>query len=421
MTEHDIIGTKKPAQRSAALLSAGALAVTALVALGTPATAVVTQGPDRGDGLPAFFRDATGLAAAPCENVAVCIDPFDPADGVYFDAGADTTSISAVYSVGAGVEPVEGLLVDNVARFSENGPIANGRYTIRDPWGTRTCTAAGNRMDCRVLTGNPVKSLLRANVAPAGFLGDGEIARRFTGSPTGFNRIVITGPGGFRESTNLFTVLGQMPANTAMTSVGTDALTLGSITKSRPSAANIPVSSFGTADAAFTVSKGGANPAAFQVPTAASVASGNSANIRVTYTPRANRNVSAILTIDDNGLAAPRRVQLTGIAHDTLAPTVRSSNPARGATGVRPAMSVRVTFNEPVRDFRSGLSLVDPSGDRVAARVSRVRTSNTYVLNPGRSLDRGARYTVMVNGGRTALRDLANNPARDTQWSFRIR
>jgi len=45
----------------------------------------------------------------------------------------------------------------------------------------------------------------------------------------------------------------------------------------------------------------------------------------------------------------------------------------------------------------------------------------TYVLNPGHALAGGAKYTVKVNGGKKALRDLAGNPAKDAQWSFRTR
>jgi hypothetical protein len=416
------MSNKNSARRFAALLSVGAMAVTGVTAIAAPAGAVVTAGPDRADGLPQYFRDAAGLAAGPCEDAVVCEGGFDPADGVYFDAGAEVGAISAIYSVGAGLDPDAGgaLAIDNVARFTATG-IPNGTYTIRDPWTgnrPRTCTVAANRMDCRVVTGNPVKSLLRANNAPNGFLGDGELASRVTGSPSGFNRILITGPNRFRQSQSLFTVLGQMPAGTAMTSVGVQSLRLGSITKSTPSMANIPVSSFGTADATLTVTKGGANPAAFQVQNPAAVASGGAVNVRVTYTPRANRDVSATLTIDDNGLAAPRQVLLTGIAHDTRAPRLVARTPDRGAT-VGSGISVKVRFSEAVRGVNGNLTLVDRTGDRVGARVSRKR--GTYVINPRQALDRASRYTVMLNGGAQAIRDLAGNATRDMSWSFRTR
>src|SRR5262245_30312993 len=110
-----------------------------------------------------------------------------------------------------------------------------------------------------------------------------------------------------------------------------------------------------------------------------------------------------------------------GVANDTRAPKVLSSTPAKGASNVKAGKSVKVTFSEPVRSAKSGLSLVDASGAKVAARVSQVRKTNTYALNPGHALDRGAKYTVKVNGGRKALRDRAGNAAKDTRWSFRTR
>ena len=213
-----------------------------------------------------------------------------------------------------------------------------------------------------------------------------------------------------------------MRANTAMSSVAGTQLTLGSIKKATASVGTVRVSSFGTANLRVTTRKGGANPGAFTVTdNCAAVAPGSACNVTVRYAPRPNRDVSAILTIDDNGLAAPRQVKLTGIANDTLSPKVVSSSPAKGAGNVRPGTSVKVGFSEAVQGARSGLVLVDASGDKVAARVSRVRRTSTYKVNPGRALDRNATYTVKVNGGRNGIQDLAGNAARDMSWRFTTR
>ena len=431
---------RRQGRRPAALLSVAALATTGLIAAAAPAGAAVTPGGQADqNGRPGFVRDDQGIALTLCTNAVNCepVDQADPLHGGYFAAEATAGAVTAIFGIetAAGEDPVTGEPTDqatvaNVARFRGEGLQPGGRYTIKHPWGTTT-VSADDQGDLDVVreaggeAGTPlgsgvVKTFLRRLNAPAGFLGNLDTAGRVTGSPTGFNAVQVTGPG-VNATTRSFIVNGQMRANTAMTSMTTRSLSLGSVTKAGASVANIPVSSFGTAPASFTVTKSGANPGAFRVLAPASVASGGAANIRVTYTPRANRNVSAILTIDDNGLAAPRQVVLTGVANDTRAPKVASSNPARGAANVAAGKSVKVTFSEAVRDAKGGLSLVDASGDKVAAKVSRLRTSNTYVLNPGRLLHRGARYTVRVNGGRKALRDLANNPARDSQWSFRTR
>lgn len=430
---------RRQSRRPAALLSVAALATTGLVAAAVPAGAAVTAGGQAdGNGRPAFVRDATGIALALCTDAVNCepADPADPLHGGYYSAEATAGGIRAVFAIetaageDAAGNPTDQATVANVAVFDGDGLRAGARYTIKHPYGTSTVVADDRGRVRRVIeaggeAGTPlgsgvVKTFLRRVNAPAGFLGNLDTAGRVTGSPTGFNAMTVTGPGVNATARN-FIVNGQMRANTAMTSMSTSALKLGSITKATPSTATIPVSSFGTAAATITTTLGGANPSAFQVQNPAAVASGSAANIRVTYAPRANRDVSAILTIADGGLAAPRQVTLTGVANDTRAPKVLSANPARGAANVAAGKSIKVQFSEAVRDAKGGLSLVDATGDKVGAKVSRVRQSNTYVLNPGRALDRGARYTVKVNGGAKALRDLANNAARDTQWSFRTR
>lgn len=418
------ISVRRPGRRPAALLSVVAMAATGAIVAAVPAGAAVTQaGGLRADGLPTQFRDAQGVALVPCDVAASCGGVgLDPADATYFGSDSQVGPIRATYSVTAGVDPVDGLVVGQLSRFKGAG-LTPGRYTIKDPWGTvSACSAdAGGKMDCRVAA-NRISAFLHGDRGGAGFIGDGATAGPVTGSPTGFNRILITGPGGFRASRSGFILTGQMPANTAMSSVGSKAVALGSITKARPSAATIRYSSFGSANAVPRVAKTGANPGAFAVTnTCGSVAPGAACNIRVSYTPKANKNVSAVLTISDNGLAAARRVTLTGTGPDTRAPKVAASNPTGGATGVGPAKSVRVAFSEKVNGVRGNLTLVNNStGRTVAAKLSKVGASR-YVLNPRKALDRGTRYSVKVNGGRTAIRDLAGNAARDTQLQFRTR
>jgi hypothetical protein len=277
----------------------------------TPAGASVTLGPDRGDGLPAYIVDAEGLAVAPCDtNTGVCGGAFDPADPAYWDAGGDAGPIRLVYSVSS---PAGG----RIARFNGSG-LTPGRYTIQDPWGTVTCNAPGGRMDCRFIgkDARRIKTLLRNTSGPAGFVGTPNAARTFTGSPTGFNRVVITGPGGFRASTNRLAISGKLKTNTAMSSVNKSALEMGNGRKADPVSRTIRYSSFGTAAAVPTVRKGGLNPGAFSVrDTCASQAPGTSCLITVTFAPRQHPNSTkrAFLTIDDNSMAAPRKVSLKGV------------------------------------------------------------------------------------------------------------
>ena len=302
---------RRPGRRSAALLSAAAVAAAGLLAAAVPAGAVITLGPPRAsDGLPAYVVDDEGLAIAPCDTGNfLCGGAFDPADPAYWDAGGDAGPIRLVYSVSS---PAGG----RIARFTGDG-LTPGRYKIQDPWGTvNSCSAdATGKMDCR-LPGRRITTLLRNIDSPAaGFVG-GPVKRTFTGSPTGFNRVVITGPGRFKASTSRLAITGQMRANTAMSSVNKDALSMGRPRNAAPVVRNIRYRSFGTAAAVPTVRMGGANPAAFKVRnTCGSVAPGTGCDIVVTFRPRqhVNRTVKANLVINDNGMAAPRTVKLTGV------------------------------------------------------------------------------------------------------------
>jgi hypothetical protein len=303
---------RRPGRRSAALLSAAAGAAAGLFAAASPAGAVINLGPPRAsDGLPAYIVDGEGIAIAPCDTatpVRDCGGVFDPTDPTYWDAGGNAGPIKLAYSVSS---PIGG----RIARFTGSA-LTPGRYTIKDPWGTVHCQAdVGGKMDCR-LPGRRITTLLRATTAVPGFIGNANVERTFTGSPTGFNRVLITGPRKFKASTTHLAITGLMRANTAMSAVNTDALTLGRPKNAAPVVKNVHYTSFGTAAARPTVRLAGANAGAFKVRnTCGSVAPGRGCNIVVAFRPRqhVNQTVKARLLINDNGLAARRTVKLTGV------------------------------------------------------------------------------------------------------------
>jgi hypothetical protein len=207
-----------------------------------------------------------------------------------------------------------------------------------------------------------------------------------------------------------------------MSQINRESLTMGNRNNTRPIKRVIRVSSFGTAPLAATFTKSGANPGAFAVVNnCASVAPNRACNIQVTFAPRPNRTKTAVLTIDDNSLAAPHRITLTGKGEDTRRPRLASFGPTRSQSAGA-SRNVSVKFNEPVRGVkRSTYTLLNRNGNRVGARVSRVGKTNRYVLNPKRNLARGTTYRVRLVGGRAAIRDLGNNPVRDRTWTFRTR
>jgi hypothetical protein len=315
--------------RRSALVSVAAVAATGLVASMGPANAAITQGGGINDQeVPSFYKDANGMALQLCvdANEVRCEPPADGHIGVYFAADATAGPLTAIYAVEAAQDEITGdPLVSNVSRYRFNGARANTRYTIRDPWGTSVCsTDDSGTADCRVETngafGNVqnghISTFLRSVRAPAAaFIGNADVTGLVAGSPTGFNKVSVTG-GGRTITTDQFTLMGQKRANTAMSAVGTDALAMGRPKNAEPVVRNVRYTSFGTAAARPTVRVAGLNPGAFRVQNqCGAVAPGSSCNIVVTFRPRqhVNDTVRAALVIDDNGLAAPRRVALKGI------------------------------------------------------------------------------------------------------------
>jgi hypothetical protein len=313
----------------AALLSAAALAASGLVAAVAPANAVITTPGGLNDqDVPAFYRDAQGLALQLCvdANEARCEPPADGHIGVYFAADATAGPMNAIYGVEAAIDEDTGApVVSNGARFRFTAARPNTTYRIRDPWGTTNCrTDATGGADCRLETSGAfgavraghITTFLRSVRNPGGlFIGNADLPSLVAGSPSGFNRITVTG-GGRTFRTNRFAVMGEKRANTPMSSVSTRALALGRPQRAEPVVRNIRYASFGTANARPTVRIGGQNPGAFRVRnTCGSQAPGSACNFVVTFRPRqnVNRTARAVLTIDDNSLAAPRQVRLRGV------------------------------------------------------------------------------------------------------------
>jgi hypothetical protein len=312
------IFARRPGRRPAALLSLAAIAATVLVSTAGGASAVVTRGAGlTPDGIPTSLQDSQGVALAPCDVAARCGGvAFDPTDATYFSSDAQVGPIRAVNAVTAGVAPGSPLAVSQINKYKGTG-LVPGRYTIKDPWGTvSSCSAdAGGTMDCR-LTVKRISQFLVSSRGGAGFVGNGVANTTFVGSPTGFNKIQITGPAGFKATATHSIITGKMLAATPMSAINTTALTLGRPRNAAPVVKNVHYTSFGTADAVPTVQLAGANATAFKVRNpCGTVASGTGCNISVAFRPQqhVNKTVQAKLIINDNGLAAPRTVALTGV------------------------------------------------------------------------------------------------------------
>jgi hypothetical protein len=107
---------------------------------------------------------------------------------------------------------------------------------------------------------------------------------------------------------------------------------------------------------------------------------------------------------------------------DTTPPTVRTTTPAPGATGVGGSTSVRASFSEALAPASIGsatMSLAAPGGALVAASVAYDQSTASATLSPTAALAPSTTYTATVRGGHGGVTDVAGNPlAADYGWSF---
>jgi hypothetical protein len=109
-------------------------------------------------------------------------------------------------------------------------------------------------------------------------------------------------------------------------------------------------------------------------------------------------------------------------ADDSIAPSVTSTTPASGATGVGASAVVTAQFDEalaPASVTTSSFELRGSSGATVPAAVSYDAASKTARLTPTGKLSPATTYTAFLRGGAAGVRDVAGNPAAaDRSWSF---
>ena len=106
-------------------------------------------------------------------------------------------------------------------------------------------------------------------------------------------------------------------------------------------------------------------------------------------------------------------------ASDTTPPTITSTSPAHGATGVAAGAKVSVTFSEPMNQpsAQAAFSLVRSSdGARVAGTFSWSGTTMTFT--PTAALTAGAQYTATVAATATDSAGVPLGTARS--WTFKV-
>ena len=109
--------------------------------------------------------------------------------------------------------------------------------------------------------------------------------------------------------------------------------------------------------------------------------------------------------------------------NDTTAPTVTSTTPIGGATGVALGVSPTAVFSEsmnPSTLTTSTFTLVEQGeATPLPATVSYDVASRTATLDPTAPLETNAAYTATVESGSSGVKDLGGNPlASDFTWTF---
>jgi subtilisin family serine protease len=134
-----------------------------------------------------------------------------------------------------------------------------------------------------------------------------------------------------------------------------------------------------------------------------------------TFTATLVGGASAIRDSAGTPLATVSWTFLTGPA-----PAVTGYTPGSNALLVRRGNNVSVTFSEAVQGVNGTTFTVKnaATGAPVPAAVFRNGTTNQWILDPQQALAAKTRYTVMVTGGGTAIRDLAGNQLSGRTWQF---
>lgn len=124
---------------------------------------------------------------------------------------------------------------------------------------------------------------------------------------------------------------------------------------------------------------------------------------------------SAIVDAAGNSMVAASRSFTTGPA-----PTVVSTSPLSGATGVVRNITASATFSESITGFSTTTARIVQvsNGAVVSSVVGFDTTSRMLTIDPVGTLAANVQYRVTLTGGSTAIRDIAGNPLITRSWVF---
>jgi hypothetical protein len=119
------------------------------------------------------------------------------------------------------------------------------------------------------------------------------------------------------------------------------------------------------------------------------------------------------------GAPSARSASITPRA-DVVAPTVTSTTPANGATGVSRTANITGTFSEDITGYNAtSVRLVRVNTGTVwAAGLSFNAATNVLTINPTSTLVANTQFRVTITGSATGVRDLAGNPVATRSLTF---
>src|SRR4051794_8076698 len=349
-------------------MPAAALAFAALAAPAPASAALTASGPvDPANKAPAFYQDGNGLQLGVCHPGTVNCGPAVPGEDFYYMATSTFTTpsggvasliLNMTIAPNASGDPA----VFNRVRVQLDAFPA-GTYSITHPYGTDTVSVpAGRRGRTTIDIGCAVTAVGPCDFAaalagrfgpfltpgpgatpapPAGFIGDAVVEVPVVGSPTGNNFFRVEGPGlpaGGAQS-NTFALMGKLfgGAVPAFTSSG-DVAFADQLVNSAATTKTVTVTSAGIPGAGSNLTiagaaLGGANAGDYAITSntcaGATLPSGSTCTVGVSFAPGAAGARSATLTLTDNTTAGSHVVALTG--RGTTPPPAPAPAPAAPA------------------------------------------------------------------------------------------
>jgi hypothetical protein len=340
--------------------------------LASPASAALSSvGPtDPGSLFPSYYADANGLQLQLCQDgLPLCLSGPTPiqdthatlggtaGEAFYFYANATVagfkmeTGLEAAY-LGAG--PGNEMTFMRTQATNKTAT-PNGVYHLTDPYGSYTCTANTQGLvqpakGCRTDQG-PVPEVFTAALSgrigpfltwdtfggtgpdapPPGYIGDNTTPHAVIGSPTGFNKMRVSGPGitgtctnsdgstvANCQETDKLILQGKVLPGGSSAALSSGTLDFGDVPATPPVTKTLTYLNTGNAPITIgSMAVTGAGAAAFAITDKCPVAPatldvGARCTVDVAFTPDPGNSSSATLTIADDTVAATHDVTLQG-------------------------------------------------------------------------------------------------------------